>query len=138
MWRSKPSLLTTLSESANPAMEEQPVRKRLVIAAVCILALPLLFSTSQSEKLTSPAAFSTVALAGHTVIGGWCDCGTPGCICDPGEQGGNRATPVSDQNGRSLDQGSTSASARRTSGFDLGSSALMLALAFFVWTRFRA
>ena len=23
--------------------------------------------------------------AGHTVAGGYCDCGTPGCICDPGE-----------------------------------------------------
>lgn len=30
--------------------------------------------------------------AGHAVIGGgWCDCGAPGCICDPGETpGGNR------------------------------------------------
>ena len=32
-------------------------------------------------------------LAGHTVAGGWCDCGAPGCICDPGENGGgNRAS----------------------------------------------
>lgn len=26
------------------------------------------------------------ALGGHTVAGGnWCQCGSPGCICDPGE-----------------------------------------------------
>lgn len=29
---------------------------------------------------------------GHTQVGNWCDCGTPGCLCDPGENpGGNRA-----------------------------------------------
>ena len=65
------------------------MRKRLVIAAVCILALPLLFSPSQNENLTNPAPFSTVALAGHTSVGNWCECGTPGCICDPGELGGS-------------------------------------------------
>jgi hypothetical protein len=31
--------------------------------------------------------------AGHTVAGGWCECGAPACICDPGENpGGNRAS----------------------------------------------
>lgn len=29
------------------------------------------------------------ALAGHTLPGDWCQCGSfAGCICDPGEQGG--------------------------------------------------
>lgn len=28
---------------------------------------------------------SLPVFAGHMVIGGWCDCGAPGCICDPGE-----------------------------------------------------
>ena len=34
------------------------------------------------------------ALGGHTVInGGYCDCGAPGCICDPGERPlGNRVS----------------------------------------------
>lgn len=26
------------------------------------------------------------ALAGHTQAGTWCQCGTPACICDEGEQ----------------------------------------------------
>jgi hypothetical protein len=124
-------------DSANPTLEEQPVRKRLVVAAVCILALPLLYP-SQSEA-TNPSPYAIVALAGRTLAGGWCDCGTPGCICDPGEQPiGLSARPVSERNGRSLNQDTTSGSADRRFGFDLGSGALMLALAFFVWTRFRA
>ena len=37
---------------------------------------------------------SLPVFAGHSVIGGgWCDCGAPGCVCDPGENpGGNRAS----------------------------------------------
>ena len=115
------------------------MRKRLVFAALCILAVPLLFASSENAKLTSPTPFAPVALAGHTIYGGWCECGPPGCACDPGELPiGQSASLVSDRNGRSLNQGATSASAGQTSGLDLGSSALMLALAFFVWTRFRA
>ena len=111
--------------------------KRFLIAAVCILALPLLFSTSQNENLISPVC-SSVAFAGHNVYGNYCDCGAPGCICDPGEQPiGQKAGPVSDRN-QSRNQGATSGSAGRTLGFDLGSGALMLALAFFAWARFRA
>jgi len=31
------------------------------------------------------------AFAGHTLPGDWCQCGSfAGCICDPGEQGGNQ------------------------------------------------
>ena len=28
---------------------------------------------------------SLPVIAGHTVSGGYCDCGAPGCICEPGE-----------------------------------------------------
>ena len=101
------------------------MRKRLVIAAACILALPLVFSTSQSGQATHPTAFSMVALAGHSHIGGWCECGTPACICDPGESGGNlNARPTDEQ--RDFVPG------------DSGAGFLMLALAFFLWTRLRA
>ena len=107
------------------------MRKRLVIAAVCILALPLLFSTSQSEKLTSPAAFSTIVLAGHTVVGTWCECGAPGCICDPGEELGARtARPNAPSKGRGVNQGSAP-------DVDVASGLLTLALAFLFWLRMR-
>jgi hypothetical protein len=52
--------------------------KRLL--SVCVLILCLSFSAS----------------AGHSVIGGWCECGTPACLCDPGEQpldAGSRSVP---------------------------------------------
>lgn len=33
------------------------------------------------------------AFAGHTIPGDWCECGSfAGCVCEPGEQGGNRST----------------------------------------------
>ena len=35
---------------------------------------------------------SLPVIAGHTVSGGWCECGSPGCICDPGETIGNRVS----------------------------------------------
>jgi hypothetical protein len=28
---------------------------------------------------------SIPAFAGHSLPGGWCECGAPGCQCDPGE-----------------------------------------------------
>lgn len=28
---------------------------------------------------------SSPAFAGHNLPGGWCDCGSPNCVCDPGE-----------------------------------------------------
>ena len=46
--------------------------------------------------------------AGHNLAGGYCDCGTPGCFCDPGELPlGNRATvPNESSQGKSADLGS--------------------------------
>jgi len=85
------------------------------------------------------APFGTVALAGHTMAGGWCQCGSPGgCICDPGEDpGGNSATPVTDNN-ESSDQGLSPIRAHSRSGFDFGTGTLLLALALFLWARLRA
>jgi hypothetical protein len=30
------------------------------------------------------------AQAGHTITNGWCECGEPSCICEPGELAGAR------------------------------------------------
>jgi hypothetical protein len=113
------------------------VRTRLLLAAVCILILPLLFSASPADNPTNSTPFATVVLAGHILTGGWCDCGTLGCICDPGEiPGGNSATPVSDN--ESSDQGPSPVRATPRSGPDLGTGALILALALLFWARLRA
>ena len=112
------------------------MRTRLLLAAVCLLALPMWFSPSKGDKLTNSAPFATVALAGHTVLGGWCECGAPGCICDPGEEmGGHSARPVSDA---SSAQRNHRAKPGRVSELDFGSGAILIALALFVWSRMRA
>lgn len=53
--------------------------KRLLIAALCMFAVPILTSTSRSHDYPFPNA---TAIAGHTMGGAYCDCGTPDCICD--------------------------------------------------------
>jgi len=117
------------------------MRTRLVLAAVCILALPLWFSASPSDRPITSVAFGTVAYAGHTTGGNApCVCGCSyDCVCDPGEEHQNcikSAGAVSDE--VSVHQGASPIRAHSRSGYDLGSGALMLALALFVWARLRA
>jgi hypothetical protein len=116
------------------------VRIRLLLAAACILILPLVFSPSRGDKLTNSAPFATAALAGH-VLGSDapCVCGCPECACDPGEEHQNcikSARAVSDE--VSVYQGASPIRVSSRSGFDFGTGALMLALALFVWARLRA
>jgi hypothetical protein len=115
------------------------VRTRLILAAVCILALPLWFSASPGDRPISSAPFATVAYAGHTTGGNApCMCGCPDCDCDPGQENhkcSQSARPVSD--GVSF-QGASPIREHLGSGFDFGTGALMLALALFVWARLRA
>jgi hypothetical protein len=37
-----------------------------------------------------------VAQGGRSQLGGWCQCGTEGCICDPGETPGGNIVIQSD------------------------------------------
>ncbi|HLG15712.1 MAG TPA: hypothetical protein VJH03_14595 [Blastocatellia bacterium] len=114
------------------------MRKRLVGAVLCMLVLPIGFSDSPSSKLTDSTPFSMVAQAGHTTGGNWCQCGTGGCACDPGEEPIVNAINPSDQSGGSSDQGAPP-SADPPGGYDLGTGALMmLALLFTVWIKVRA
>ena len=97
------------------------MRKSLLVAAVCILTLPLWFSASPGDNLASSAPFVTVIYAGHTTGGDWCESGTPGCISGNSRYpGGNRVSASPDQQN------------------DTGTGVLVLALAFFLWTRLRA
>ena len=110
--------------------------KRIFACLFITAVLPLMASTTQSSSINS-VPFATVAYAGHGLMGGWCDCGAPGCICDPGETpGGGRATPADD--GKSSDQGLSPIQARSQSGSDLGTGTLLMALALFLWARLRA
>jgi hypothetical protein len=114
------------------------MRIRLVLAAICIVAVPLLVSTPRGTNLTGTTPFASVAIAGHTMVGGWCQCGDPGCICDPGENpGGNGATPATDDI-KSVDQALTPIRVPSHSGSDFGTGTLLLALTLLLWTRLRA
>ncbi|HSE98542.1 MAG TPA: hypothetical protein VLD57_09785, partial [Blastocatellia bacterium] len=75
------------------------------------------------------APFATVALAGRTSMGGWCQCGGEGCICDPGEElGGNLSvSPSGDEPGdQTTDQ-----------GVDPASGLMLMTLALLFWLRLR-
>jgi hypothetical protein len=91
-----------------------------------------LFSHSQSEKLTNATPFSTVALAGHNTFGNWCECGTLGCICDPGELGGsNKPVPAkASSGGKGVNQSPAP-------GVDVASGLLTLALGLLFLLRIR-
>ncbi|HXU39163.1 MAG TPA: hypothetical protein VN937_22605 [Blastocatellia bacterium] len=109
------------------------MRTRLLLATVCILALPMFFSYSKEGMRSTP--FVTVAFAGHTIYGNWCECGTLDCICDPGERtGGNSTRPISDA---SVEPGPRP-KAGRVSELDFGTGALLIALALFLWARLRS
>ena len=113
------------------------MRTRLIFAVLCTLTLPLWASHSQGGKQITSAQFATVAYAGHTIAGEWCQCGTPGCICDPGEVGGS-SRPLPNEPEKAVDQSASPMRANSHSGFDFGTGALVLALALMMWSRLRA
>ena len=110
--------------------------KRLFACVFITAVFPLMIPTTLSTS-PNPAPFATVAFAGHTAIGGWCDCGENGCNCDEDDQTDDATSTPADRSTKASNQDTTSAMVGRTSGFDFGSGALMLALAVFLWTRLR-
>jgi len=105
------------------------VKIKFLFAALCMLCLPMFFSTGPRVSSITPTPFAAVVFAGHTLSGGWCECGARSCICDPGEEGGAPIAQGGDV---------TTVSSKTTSSVDLGSSAMLIALALFVWSRMRA
>jgi hypothetical protein len=93
---------------------------RKLLASMC-LAFFILVSLSFVN------ASSTMAIAGHSPIGGYhCTCGCGDCICDPGEtpMQCNRVTPKQSTSG--------------TETVDLGSASLLLALLLFALIKARS
>lgn len=109
------------------------MRIRLLAAAACILAVPICFSASKSSKLMRSLPFATVAFAGHTIDGNFCSpCGTATCFCDAT---GQSAKPVGDP---SPAERGGKVKKVYAADLDLGTGALLFALALFVWSRMRA
>jgi hypothetical protein len=113
------------------------MKKRLLVTVSMILGLPMSFSICQEDKVTNSTPFAIVAYAGHTLGGTFCNCGAPGCICEPGEQPGGNMTIAPSSQPKS-DQVTEPNTLDSTSDFDFGSGALMLALAIWVFFRLRA
>ena len=107
------------------------MRKMLFVVAVCsILTFPVL-NPNQS-------GVSSLVYAGHSNVGNFCECGCPGCICDPGEQATSCLNNVvSSDNGPKKAKNRTAPSADMpgANDFDLGSGALLVALALLMLRR---
>ena len=107
--------------------------KRIFACSLLILAVPIITATLQPGA-SSNAPFASTAFAGHTTTGSWCDCGCPGCICDPGEQiemclpgakdvGGNAVTPTGEP--------------ARSSQSEVPAAALFVGTGLLIWKRIR-
>ncbi|HLG15045.1 MAG TPA: hypothetical protein VJH03_11165 [Blastocatellia bacterium] len=108
--------------------------KRFLGCLLIMIALPMVAS-SDCYHSSDSTPLATVAYAGHTTTSGYCDCGAPGCICDPGETPplGNTASTVplgSSPGDESVDQ-SPAPDTDPTPGM------LLIALAFMLWFRMR-
>lgn len=110
------------------------MKTKLFLAAVCVLTLPMWFSFSDGTGSASSTPFATVAIAGHTIYGDWCECDGPGCVCDPGERAG-RAQPMSNASVQSDQPPQAGSQDARVSELDCGAGGLLIVVAMFMWFR---
>lgn len=100
---------------------------KLFLASALILAFPLMPTGGRDTGLT------TAVLAGHTGAGHWCECGCPGCICEPGEQ------PTCSNNRGMVSEGpapQATADTSDASEVDYGAAAMMLGVALLMLRRY--
>jgi hypothetical protein len=78
-------------------MEDPSVKARLILAAAFILALPTFFAAVPAARQHNAVPFVSVAEAGRTVVGAWCDlCDGVECFCNGEEQEIQTSAPTSD------------------------------------------
>ena len=127
--------------------------KRIWLAAICMLALPLLYSSSAVDSSTGAAPFAVVALAGHSTASGfaqgWCE-GDPDAnhfcwVCNSfvflggGNGDGDKSIKTSPSDStKPLNKSHPSkVPARGSRGdSDFGSGVLWLMLGLFIWRYF--
>ena len=106
------------------------MKKRLLLAAVCILTLPIWFSPDEGDKSMGSAPFAAVALAGHIPMGGvYCEGNPP--FCGHTEDGLKRISYADDDSFYHDD--SLAGSSR-----SVASATLVIVIALMMWTRSRA
>jgi hypothetical protein len=97
---------------------------KLTLAACLMLLLPAAFSGARS----SGGAYATTAFAGRTLYGGWCECGTQDCTCDPGKVPSARSV---------VTHKTAPASQDKSSRPGMASVAMQLAIALSMWLGMR-
>jgi len=110
-------------------MEES--MKRMFACLLLILVVPIITAFLQPGASCN-APFASTALAGHTLAGGFCQCGCPGCFCDPGE---NLDMCIPERLAQQL-SGNTSAPTP-TSGADVPAVALFIGTGLLMLKRLR-
>lgn len=104
--------------------------KRMFACLLFVLGLPIITASLQGGA-GSHTPFAPVALAGHTLTGGFCQCGCPGCMCDPGEE-----IDMCLPDNKDVQQ-LASANATRSSGPDVPAAALFLGTGLLILQRLR-
>lgn len=107
--------------------------KRIFACSLLILAVPIITATLQPGA-SSNAPFASTAFAGHTIAGSFCQCGCPGCICDPEEQIDMCIPGAKDADGIAVN--ATGAPAR-SSQSDVPAAALFVGTGLLIWKRIR-
>jgi hypothetical protein len=106
--------------------------KKLFVCLLFTAFLPIAASPVQTSS-TNSTPFITIALAGRSSLGGWCECGSPGdCLCDPGEVPNGQTVSRNTQ-----DRNETPTSPTQDEGIDFGTAALMLVFFALTLSRLR-
>ena len=107
--------------------------KRIFACSLLILAVPIITATLQPGS-SSNAPFASTAFAGHTTLGGWCQCGCPGCICDPGEETWLCMSEAKDAEVVTVNP---TGAPVRSSQSDVPAAALFIGTGLLIWKRIR-
>ena|SRR5438128_2282825 len=106
-----------------------------VSAYFCAVVMLVVLSPAFANNTSSFGPFNSVALAGHTQVGGYaCTCGCTGCLCDPGE---SRAACINSVSREPDTDSKVDTSPKPESSGDGGAflfgSLMLMALARFLW-----
>jgi hypothetical protein len=107
--------------------------KRFVACSVLILVAPIVAAMLQPGA-NSNAPFASTAFAGHTLSGGYCVCGCPGCICEPGESL-EMCLPDGREGGQAVAK--TTGNPTQPSQSDVPAAAFFIGTGLLIWKRIR-
>ncbi len=107
--------------------------KRIFACSLLILVVPIVTAMLQPDA-SSNAPFASTAFAGHTLAGGYCSCGCPGCLCDPGEEIDMCFPGAKDAEGIAVNGSGAPA---RSSQSEVPAAAFFVGTGLLIWKRIR-